>query len=115
MKKSIAVENEELCFCCCKPKEAVHHLIFGSGLRTLADEDGLTVPICNNHHNFAVFRPEQIHENSMAEYLSKCVGQTVWEREEIAKELSELTGEPVESIKERINLRFMDRYGRSWL
>ena len=77
--KSIVTEYPDICFYCGKPAECEHHLIFGNGLRDLADEDGLKVSSCNKHHNMGQIN-ERIHGNPMAEKLSKMLGQAVWEK-----------------------------------
>lgn len=126
MKKSIVVDYDNICAICGRPKESQHHLIFGNSQRKLADEDGLTMPTCNRCHNMAVFRTEQIHDNPMAESLSKALGEFAWERYEIAKELAEtknklneFMGNDKRTTPERIidltQTKFMARYGRSYL
>lgn len=97
----------EICRMCGKPEECEHHLIFGNSLRRLADEDGLTMVMCNNCHNMAIKPVDRIHGNSTAEKLSKMLGQALWEREYIANYCTE------PQIKARE--AFMKRYGRSWL
>lgn len=82
--------------------EASHHLIFGRGLRELADQDGLYIPVCNDCHNMGRMC---IHGHTAAEMLSKMLGQALWEKDKVAK------GETPERAREL----FMGRYGRSWL
>jgi len=96
----------ELCALCGQNADFTHHLIFGRGIRPLADEDGLTIPICNNCHNMAIKPQHRIHENSTAEKLSKMLGQMQFERDYIAKH-----GAGVEEAHKA----FMKRYGRSYL
>lgn len=125
-KKSIVVDYNEICAICGKPKEATHHLIFGQGFHNLADEDGLTIPVCNCCHNLAQVKIGQIHDNSMAESLSKMVGQLAWEENYIAekyealtKRLNEFTGDskiaPADVLRAEARLHFMARYGRSYI
>ena len=78
--KSIVTEYTGVCFYCGQPAECQHHLIFGRGLRNLAEEDGLKVPSCNKHHNTGRI-DERVHGNPMAEKLSKMLGQSVYEKE----------------------------------
>ena len=94
--KSIVTEYTDICFFGQCPAECEHHLIFGNGLRDLADEDGLKVPSCNKHHNMGQIS-ERIHDNPMAEKLSKMLGQAVWEKHYGNREA------------------FRERYGRSYL
>lgn len=76
--KSIVTKYTDTCFFCEAPAECEHHLIFGKGLRELAEQDGIKVPSCNKHHNMGTV-PERIHDNPMAEKLSKMLGQAIWE------------------------------------
>ncbi len=79
MSKSIVTDYDEICFFCGKPAECDHHLIFGNGRRVLAEEDGLKVPSCNKCHNISEKPADRIHENPMAEKLSKMLGQAIYE------------------------------------
>lgn len=78
--KSIVTENETACFFCGRQAECEHHLLFGNGKRELAEQDGLKVPICNNCHNMGK-AAGRIHDNPMAEKLSKMLGQAIFELE----------------------------------
>lgn len=94
--KGIVTDHETICFFCGKPAECEHHLLFGSGIRQLAEEDGLKVPACNRCHNMGR-ESERIHENIMAEKLSKMLGQAMYEANIGTRE------------------EFRARYGRSYL
>ena len=94
--KSIVTEYTDICFYCGKPSECIHHLIYGNGLRNLADQDGLTLPSCNKHHNMGAIN-ERIHGNPMNEKLSKMLGQAIWESHYGTRE------------------EFRKRYGKSYL
>lgn len=94
--KSIVTDIETICFFCGTPKECDHHLLFGNGIRELAEEDGLIVPVRNKCHNIGR-NTERIHENIMAEKLSKMLGQAMYEAK----------------IGTREDFRI--RYGRSYL
>ena len=65
MKKTegIVTEYDGICFLCGKPAECEHHLLFGAGIRKLAEEDGLKVPLCNDCHNMGA-AAGRIHGNS---------------------------------------------------
>lgn len=78
MKKGIVTEYKDICFFCGAAAECEHHLLFGSGTRQLAEKDGLKVPSCNKCHNMGQIN-ERIHENPMAEKLSKMLGQAIYE------------------------------------
>ena len=90
--KSIVTEYDGICFFCGKPAECEHHLLFGNGIRELAEQDGLKVPMCNKCHNMGK-QIERIHENIMAEKLSKMLGQAIYmkTRSERGKNLESVT------------------------
>lgn len=102
--KSILTEYTEYCLFCGRPTTTGHHLCFGRGIRNLADKDGLTIPICDNCHNMGD-KTKRIHDNSMAEKMSKIIGQLAYEKHKVAEGMSE--DEARES--------FRKRYGRSFL
>lgn len=60
MKKSIVTDNMEFCIVCGRPREAVHHVFFGTALRKISDKHGFVVPLCNYHHNGAA----GVHNNN---------------------------------------------------
>lgn len=49
-KKSIITEDLTCCFVCGKPNAEVHHCLYGTGNRKLADKYGLVVGLCYEHH-----------------------------------------------------------------
>ena len=102
--KSIITEYTDICAICGKPSECEHHCIFGRGLRDLADEDKLILPMCNGCHNMESKVSSRIHDNPMAEALSKMLGQLAWEKNYYKPE-----GE------DEARKAFMKRYGRSYL
>lgn len=69
---------ENYCSLCGSPRQNVHHCVFGFGKRNLADEDGLTMPLCSECHTF-------IHGNGKASMMSKIIGQLEFEKHEVAK------------------------------
>lgn len=102
--KSI-VDQSDLCFFCGKPKEAEHHLVFGMSLRNIAENDGIKIGICNTHHNMGEIT-RRIHGNTMAERMSKMIGQLVWEKHEIAEK---------GITEEEARKKFIERYGRNFI
>lgn len=100
----------KICAICGRPAECVHHLIFGRGLRKLADEDYLVIDMCNHCHNMAQSTTEQLHDNPMAEALSKMLGQALYERNYILKHMTVPFADD-----ERPREKFRERYGRSYL
>ena len=91
---------------CGKPTQTEHHLLFGIGIRELAEEDGVKMPVCDAEHNMAG-GTRQIHDNSIAEKLSKIAGQLAWEKEYYRS----LYGNEDDPAREA----FRERYGRSYL
>jgi len=57
----------------CEKREAenTHHLLFGRSIRRIADKDGITIKVCRSCHNMATKPEDRIHENPVAEKLSK--------------------------------------------
>ena len=94
--RSIITEYDDICIFCGRQAECEHHLIFGTAGRELSEKDGLKVPSCNNCHNMAD-KLHRIHDNPMAEKLSKMLGQAVFESKIGTRE------------------DFRKRYGRSYL
>lgn len=76
--KGIVTEYENICIICGKAAEAEHHLIFGTAGRNLSEKYGLKVPICNGCHTLNE-KCRRIHDNPMAEKLSKMLGQAIFE------------------------------------
>lgn len=76
--KGIVTEYENICIICGRAAEAEHHLIFGTAGRNLSEKYGLKVPICNGCHTMNE-KCRRIHDNPMAEKLSKMLGQAIFE------------------------------------
>lgn len=108
MSKSTVVQEEynRYCFFCGTPvTNGEHHLIFGTSNRQKSEEDGLKVPICDKCHTIGKLC-ERIHDNSMAEKLSKMFGQAIYERNALA------SGE-VKTVDEARE-KFLKRYGNCY-
>ena len=121
--KSIVTEYNGICLFCGKPAECEHHLIFGTASRELSEKDGLKVPSCNDCHNMGE-KLKRIHDNPMAERLSKIIGQMAWEKEyalqkadEFARIIDETKkyGEVKQIIHKGGRESFRKRYGNSYL
>lgn len=104
-----------VCNICGAPAECTHHLIFGRGLRSLANDDKLTLKLCNKCHNLAIKRDDRIHGNNVAESLSKMLGQMQWERDRLALWLELATGETREEALDNVRSDFRERYSKSYL
>lgn len=114
MSKSIVTEYREVCFFCGRQAEGEHHLIFGTAGRELSEKDGLKVPACNNCHNMGD-KLNRVHDNPMAEKLSKMLGQALWEKEWILWHNSEEEKEPQEVIRGLARKEFRKRFGKSYM
>ena len=105
--KSILMDTKYSGYCafCGKPlgTHTYHHLIFGSD-RKKAVEDGLTLPICDDCHTQNPLT-DRIHDNRMAEKLSKMLVQIALEKHYVA------TGATEQEAREL----FRKRYGKSFL
>lgn len=106
MKKTagIVTEFNRYCVFCSRPTEEEHHLLFGRGTRKLAEKDGIKVPVCSYCHTQNPVA-QRIHDNTMAEKLSKIAGQLAWEKRCVASGKTE----------EEARADFTKRYGRSYL
>ena len=88
----------DYCLICGKPRTDIHHLIFGNAKRRLADTDGLTMPLCREHH-------EQMHNEKGMQAMSHIAGQLLYERNYC------MAGMELEDAREH----FRHRYGVSYL
>lgn len=113
--KSIVTEFEDISTFSGAPAECCHHLVFGRGLRELADQDGLIIFLTNSEHNMNPHGQRwQVHENAPAEALSRIAGQLAWEKEYIANELC-TTDSLKEILYKEAREQFRKRYGMSYL
>ena len=101
--KSIVTKYDSFCFYCGRPVETEHHLLFGTGMRQLAEEDGIKLPACGEHHvTGAVIC--RVHDNPMAECLSKIAGQLAWEKNCVAQ------GHTEEEARELFRKRYKESF-----
>jgi hypothetical protein len=114
MSKGIVTEYPEICIFCGRQAEAEHHLIFGTAGRELSEKDGLKIPVCNNCHNMGQ-KLCRIHENPMAERLSKMLGQAIWEKEWILANGPYVGMPDTQQESKKAREAFRKRYGRSYL
>lgn len=102
--KSILTTYTKNCCICGRPTEEEHHLLFGGSARRLAEEDGIKVPCCSYCHTQNDVK-NRIHDNPMAEKLSKVAGQLAWEKNAVAGGMTETDAREA----------FRSRYGKSYL
>ena len=97
--ESILTNYTQNCIICGVPTETTHHLVFGRGMRNLADEDKLVLPMCPICH-------DELHRtSSVAAELSRICGQLAFEKQMCEKGVS------AENAREY----FRKRYGKSYL
>lgn len=101
----------KICGLCGRFAECEHHLVFGRGLRALAEEDRdcMVMPLCNDCHTLATKAIDRIHGNPVAEKLSKMLGQALWERWYLGD-----YGD-ADTALQQARQNFIERYGRSYL
>lgn len=102
--KSTLTDINEYCYFCYGHASQEHHLIFGKG-RQFAEKYGLKVPICDACHTRSERLCDRIHDNTMAEKLSKMLGQAIFERDRALEGMSQ------NDIRER----FIKENGGSYL
>lgn len=120
-RNGIVTEYNSICAFCGRPADCTHHLIGGVN-RSLADLDGLYVPACNDCHNMGHIQKKGskkqgsmiIHGNSMAETMSKMIGQLAYEKQ-FYKEYYEAHEKIKDEDRDDAREKFIDRYGRSYL
>ena len=105
--KSIVTRYEGISVFSGYVRDCRHHLIFGTGKREKAEEDGLWIPLLDKEHTMGCIG-ERIHGNSAAEYLSKMCGQLAYEKEYYRKKLFSSDQDPARDA-------FLIRYGESYL
>ncbi len=114
MGKSILTEYEDISVFSGKPAECKHHLLFGRGIRELADKDGLFIPLTHVEHNLSPHGTiNQIHGNPAAEKLSKICGQLAYEKHWIVEFIHEHF--KYDGVEEKAREAFRNRYGESYL
>lgn len=91
-------EYKSLCLLCGAQAAHTHHLVFGRGIRPLADKSALTAPLCGRCH-------ERIHTVDGMGTMSKIIGQLEWEKQAVEK------GNTPDKAREM----FRKEFGRSWL
>lgn len=111
MSKSIVTEYTDYCMICGKPREEMHHMLYGSGKHKLADKDKLLMPLCGDHHNSSNM---SIHHNKEMKALSQMLAQAIWERNWIANHCNS-DYHTAESDLKDAREAFMKRYGENYL
>lgn len=103
--KSIVTEYPDICSICDGIADDEHHLLFGNSSRQLAEEDGIKLGTCRKCHTGPGKVQNRIHDNPVAEKLSKIAGQLAWEKHAVAGGMTEQESREA----------FRKRYGKSFL
>lgn len=117
-KKSIVTEYTDISAFSGQMAQCRHHLVYGRGLRELAEIDGLWIPLLHSEHNMSNSGIQyQIHSNAAAEKLSKMLGQMAWEAQYLAEKLTDkvIPQQTVHDWREEARQKFRKRYGISYL
>lgn len=93
----------DYCVICGKPA-AWHHVFHGSAGRKLADEDGLVLPLCPEHHQYSSV---SVHMNHTVDVLCEIIGELAFERNALADGKAH-------TVEEARQL-FFDRYNKNFL
>lgn len=99
-------DEEHYCQFCGKSDAKKHHLVFGTGLRDKADEDNIFIYACSECHVTGQRVEDRIHDNPMAEKLSKMLGQCMWEKNYIEEHGCD---------SDTARSEFIKRYGRGYI
>lgn len=102
--KSIITKYDTICSFCGRSCNSEHHLLFGGANRKLAEADGIKLPACDYCHTLNEVS-RRIHDNPMAEKLSKMAGQLAYEKRRCAEGATE----------DEAREMFRRRYGGSYL
>lgn len=117
--KSRVTEYEQYSVFSGTPTTTRHHCVFGRGLRNLAEQDGIWIPVTDSEHNMSSKGTiNQIHGNPAAEKLSKIAGQLAWERAWIISQAAlpfESEDEAYDRLSRECREAFRKRYGQSFL
>ena len=82
-KKPSLYGNERECFLCHDTNVHKHHIFFGSGRRSISDDEGCWVYLCPMHHNMSDFG---VHFDKSLDMFFKEDCQRWWEGREGLKE-----------------------------
>lgn len=119
MSKSIVTKYENFSAFSGTPTTTRHHLLFGRGIRSLAEKDGVWIPLLDSEHDMSSNGVKfQVHDNPAAEKLSKIAGQLAWERKYLADKLASdenLGHQSAEDWMDEAREAFRARYGESYL
>ncbi len=91
------------CIICGKPA-AWHHVLHGHKWRKLADDDGLVLPLCPEHHQYS---DVSAHVNHVVDMLCMIIGELAFERNQLADGKAKSA--------EDAQKQFLARYGKKFI
>ena len=89
MKPSILHTKPGVCYLCRRHTETALHHIYGASKRTMSDENGFTVFLCPDCHQYA---PHAVHRCRETDLKLKARCQRAYERTHTRAEFMRLTG-----------------------
>ena len=89
MKPSILNTESGVCFICERQTETALHHIFGAANRTMSDENGFTVFLCPDCHQYA---PHAVHRSRETALRLKAVCQKAYEEKHSRNDFIALVG-----------------------
>lgn len=110
--KSIITKWTEYCMVCGKPREHIHHGLYNTGKRKLADQDKLLIPLCMFHHEDSKYG---VHNNAGMKVFSQALSEACWERQFLAEKLEELSDTSADEWIEKARQDFFHRYGEFFM
>ena len=75
----------DYCIICGKPNVEHHHIFKGVKQRRLADEDGLILSLCKEHHTGNM----SVHQKKELNVLCQIIGELAYEKKKCAEGYSE--------------------------
>ena len=91
------------CIICGKPAQW-HHVLHGYGMRHLADEDGLVLPLCPEHHQYS---DVSAHTNQTVDKLCQIIGELAFEGRVLEEKRAETVYEARELFRRRYGKKFL--------
>lgn len=80
-----------------------HHIFGGTANRRLSDEDGLWVPLSDEHHQGKM----SVHMNKEMRVLMRIIGQLAWEKHYIAENENVSEDDAREAFRKRYGISML--------
>ena len=75
--KSILTDDLDHCLICGSPHVEIHHCIFGTANRKVADRYGLVIALCREHHTGGL---DSVHRDAGLDLQIKRIAQEAFEK-----------------------------------